>query len=381
MTLGRMHPRIAERLRGRRSEFVRLALLQAGELDDSLAVDPTYSSYLPKALSAMYEYFAAAVESGGVKSSLPADLRSQAQIAAAFGLSLDALLRRCVAVNSLMTLFLVEECEGAALSSQERAILLRTQKKVFDSVAEFVCQEYRREQRWSGGSTAGRPLEVVRALLAGEPIDPLEFPYDFEHRHLAIICRGESYCDALTAISQDLNGELLVVKPGGSIQWAWLGTRHAVDSRRVRAAVQGFLQDQSVVGVGGCESGIDGWQATHRQAKAAFAVALRQNSPSYYEDVALTATAMVDPLLGAFLRKRYLEPIGRGRAGDAALLDTLRAYFEADRNGVSASAALGISRQTVTNRLRSVEELVGRSLSSCAADLELALHLHDLEGA
>ncbi|MBA3865218.1 MAG: helix-turn-helix domain-containing protein [Solirubrobacterales bacterium] len=54
---------------------------------------------------------------------------------------------------------------------------------------------------------------------------------------------------------------------------------------------------------------------------------------------------------------------------------TLRAYFAANRNGASAAAALGVSRQTVKNRLRAAEELIGRGLTECAADLETALRL------
>ncbi len=60
------------------------------------------------------------------------------------------------------------------------------------------------------------------------------------------------------------------------------------------------------------------------------------------------------------------------------LRQTLRAYFAAERNASSTAAALGVSRQTVINRLRVVEERLGRSLGSCAVEVEAALRLEDM---
>jgi DNA-binding PucR family transcriptional regulator len=63
------------------------------------------------------------------------------------------------------------------------------------------------------------------------------------------------------------------------------------------------------------------------------------------------------------------------------LRQTLRAYFECERNITSAAAALAVDRGTVANRLRVVEEQVGRSLNDCAVDLQLALGLDELDGS
>ncbi|MBW8060448.1 MAG: hypothetical protein FVQ78_09030 [Solirubrobacterales bacterium] len=50
----------------------------------------------------------------------------------------------------------------------------------------------------------------------------------------------------------------------------------------------------------------------------------------------------------------------------------------AGRNAASAAAALGVSRQTVGNHLGAIEARLGRSFSSCAAEIEAALRLEDL---
>jgi DNA-binding PucR family transcriptional regulator len=78
------------------------------------------------------------------------------------------------------------------------------------------------------------------------------------------------------------------------------------------------------------------------------------------------------------LRQLYLEPLAGERDGGEVLRETLRAYFEAERNVSSAAAALGVKRHTVTNRLRAAEEKLGRSLNVCAGELDVALHLEDL---
>lgn len=99
----------------------------------------------------------------------------------------------------------------------------------------------------------------------------------------------------------------------------------------------------------------------------------------HYEDVALEAMVLKDLVLRDFLRTRYLEPIIGTRPDGIGLVDTLRAYFSVARNGAAASAALGVSRQTVISRLRTVEERIGRPLQSCALALELTVRVSDLD--
>jgi DNA-binding PucR family transcriptional regulator len=80
----------------------------------------------------------------------------------------------------------------------------------------------------------------------------------------------------------------------------------------------------------------------------------------------------------ASLLELYLLPLRRERDGGHVLRETLRAYFAADRNGSSAAAALGVSRQTVANRLQAVERQLNQSLKVCADLLHVALRLEEL---
>jgi DNA-binding PucR family transcriptional regulator len=138
--------------------------------------------------------------------------------------------------------------------------------------------------------------------------------------------------------------------------------------------------------------GIEGWRQTHRQAQAALVVALRRSgiqSPTQektvtvtrYADVALLATALKDELLARALIDTYIAPLEDPRGGDPVLCETLRAYLAAERSVSSTAAALGVVRKTVENRLRAIEEKLGRSLHPCPVELEVALRLDELAPA
>ncbi|HWO47309.1 MAG TPA: helix-turn-helix domain-containing protein, partial [Solirubrobacterales bacterium] len=94
-------------------------------------------------------------------------------------------------------------------------------------------------------------------------------------------------------------------------------------------------------------------------------------------DVAVLASIARDELLATSLRRLYLEPLERMRDGGKVARQTLRAYFDAERNISSTAAALGVDRRTVRNRLRAIEDSLGRPLTGSLADLEIALRLDD----
>jgi sugar diacid utilization regulator len=98
--------------------------------------------------------------------------------------------------------------------------------------------------------------------------------------------------------------------------------------------------------------------------------------------VALLASVLNDDALAGSLIEIYLAPLGGSENGGAILRRTLRAYFAAERNASSAASALGVTRHTVQNRLRTIEEKLGQSLRTRQAELEVALRLEELkEGA
>jgi len=94
-----------------------------------------------------------------------------------------------------------------------------------------------------------------------------------------------------------------------------------------------------------------------------------------YADVALLAATLNDETLARSLLEIYLSPLGdRG----SELRATLHEYFAAGRRTSQAATSLGVVRQTVENRLRTTEQVIGRPLRTCLPDLEVALSLDEL---
>jgi DNA-binding PucR family transcriptional regulator len=158
----------------------------------------------------------------------------------------------------------------------------------------------------------------------------------------------------------------------------WLGGMRPLAAEEAVGALAAAAPERVFLAVGEPAKGLAGWRFSHHQAKAALPVAERRGqSVLRYADVAVLASVARDDLLATSLRRLYLEPLEGTRDGGRVARETLRAYFDAERNVSSTAAALGVDRRTVRNRLRGIEELLGRSLTGSLADLEIALRLDD----
>jgi PucR C-terminal helix-turn-helix domain/GGDEF-like domain len=235
-----------------------------------------------------------------------------------------------------------------------------------------------------GRSAAGRRrAKRVEALLAGESLDTSRLSYDFDADHVALVAAGAG---ATEEIGERLAGatglESLVVEVGGRVTWGWLGRRDGFGRDDLADFASPIADTGLRVAIGEPAQALAGWRLSHHQARSALSVALRGDEPVVrYSDVALLASAMRDELLATSLCRLYLEPLADGRDGGEELRRTLRAYFAADRNVSAAGEEIGVTRQAVARRLRTVEERLGRSIASCGSDLELALRLAALEPA
>ena len=95
------------------------------------------------------------------------------------------------------------------------------------------------------------------------------------------------------------------------------------------------------------------------------------------DQLPLHAVARSEVELGASLWARFVEPV----QGDAAVLETVRAFLEHDLNADETAEALDVHPNTVRNRLHRYEDLTELSLRSVDAliSVRLALLRADLE--
>ena len=370
---------LAERLRDRLPDLKTAIATRVYSISDPRDVtDPAYVEGLNAALAAAVEYRLEVLELGERHAQdAPAALLAQARLDARDRVPLDTVLRRYFAGNALFADFLAEEAERAEVPAAVLRSLLAAQATVGDRLLAAVSAEHAREAQVRPSGTAERRRESVKRLLAGEFVDHSELEYDLEAQHLGLMAKGEGAEPLMRELAKRLDRRLLAVKREEEPIWAcWLGGSRPVETAEAARVLADLDPKGVVITIGEPAEGLAGWRFSHLQAKAALTVAERRGETvARYADVAIEAAVLRDDLLARSLRRLYLEPLEGMRDGGKVARETLRAYFAAERNISSTAAALGVDRRTVRNRIRAIEELVGRPLTVAAADLEIALRV------
>lgn len=371
---------LADRLEARRSEIEQSTLTRVDAIaGPTRGVGVEYADGLRSAVAAAVDFGLSAVARGdGSVLEIPTQLLFQARLAARHGVELGTVLRRYAAGYTLLVQFLAEEAERSGVPRGGLAQLLSVQAMLFDRVAEAVTEEYGRE-RVRPASVEQRRVEIVQSLLGGALVDTSNFAYDFDTYHVAAIARGPCASAVTDELVERLGGRRLAVAPDDQTVWAWLGHRQPfnLDALEQRPPA---LAPETCLAIGEPGHGITGWRHSHQQASAALLIATRSSEALVrYRDVALIASATQDELLIRSLHELYISPLRNSHDGGAdTLIETLSAYFAAGRNSASAAAALNVSRQTVDYRLRTIEDRIGRPLSTCMTAVEVSLGLHEL---
>ncbi len=390
---------VVSRLRSRRAELQREIFVRVQEVvhDPVGDGDAEYEQGLRATVAAAVEYGLRGLERGrcGPPSSVPGEVVAQARRAARTGVSLDAVLRRYMVGNALLWDYVMQESERIQPASSDAGSglrgALRVQSSLLDELVVVVAREYAGELEHPGSSREQRIGEMVRMLLAGGNVSATELDYDLDGEHVGVIATGAGCEQLLRRAAERLDRRLLSVKCGHDTAWAWLGGQRSLAMADLERALfaqtsrprspssdRGSLEGV-MCAVGEPARGIEGWRLTHAQGQAALSVALRRPRHfTRYADVALLAAALRDETLARSLIAVYLAPLGDARDGGEVLRGTLRAYLASERNASSAAVMLRVARSTVENRLRTIEERLGRSLRQCPAELEVALHLDDL---
>jgi hypothetical protein len=371
------------RARGPEIEHATLARIY-GVADPGRSVDSRYVVGLRAAVSAAVDYGLALVElDDWDETPVPAILLTQARVAARNDVGLDTVLRRYVAGHALLGDFLVDEADRSGLSGAVLKQLLRSQAEILERVLVAVSEEHVREESETLRPTEKRRLKRVEGLLEGRLIETPDFSYDFGGNHLGVVVAATRGTDMyLHRLASALDRRLLLVRRDLETVWAWLGGPRTTEPSDVERVVLATWPPNLAVAIGAPADGLLGWRLTHRQAR--IAMPLAQRSPARFASYVASpvlASVLQDEFLEASLRRLYIEPLARKRDGGDILKKTLRAYFASEGNASSTAAALCVSRQTVINRVHTVEGRLGQPLRTCMADLEIALRLDELDGS
>lgn len=372
-------------LKSRREEIGQTIVARAHAIDaPSRDTDPEYLEGLRLAIEAAIDDTIEAAGNGGAGSApVPTPLLSQARLAARRRVPLETMLRRYLAGHAILGDFVVDEAGRQAVPPDTLRLVLRSQAGRTDEVLAAISTCYVEEASSAHPlSTGRRRTEQVRRLLDGELVDPSGLAYDLDGWHVGLVIRGPGGDEAVGVITKGLDARRLVVSAEEENVWAWMGFRDRPEPQHLRPVTASEVPGNLRIGIGEPAQGHTGWRLTHEQARAALSVAIRRPETMLrYEDVALLASAMQDELLSSSLLQLYLRPLEEDEESGRELLTTLRAYLEADQSATSTGAALGISRNTVANRIRTIEKKVGYLTASRAARVLVALGLGDLAPA
>jgi sugar diacid utilization regulator len=298
---------------------------------------------------------------------------------------LNKVLRRYMVGYAVFWDFVLEEADRGGLPARERTGVLRhasmAQASFYDRLVGAVADEYIQELERLARTRVQRHADLVRDVLSGAAVDTAELDYDLRAVHVGVIATGANAGEVLVRWAASAGRRLLSVSQGDDSLWAWLGGDGELCSSELERLVAGQGGDTSLA-LGEPAQGADGFRLTHRQAQAARIVARRRPEPVVrYADVALLAFGLEDQTMGRSFVKTYLDPVDHGAGSRGPVMrETLRAYFAAGQNAASAAAALGVHERTVSNRLRAMEEALGRPIRMRQAELQTALRLEELLG-
>lgn len=372
----------AARLRERRAELEAELWNRVRAVQDSSSpAEGPYVAELQPIIGAGLDYGIGAIERSSAARfpEVPDELLLQARRAARTGISLDAVLRRYCAANSLFTDTLISEADRLGLPPQELKRAFRSFAIAFERLLSAVSDEYARAAGELAASAEERRGELIERLLAGELIEGPELAYDLTGWHRGLVSFGPDAIGAVKALAGRIDANLLMVRRRDGVVWAWLGARARAALAELPRFVPAGAPDASIA-LGEPADGLPGWRLTHRQALAALPLAIKgREGVAAYSDAPLLVTALNDDLLAGSLRGIYLAPLRQGRDGGEAAKSTLRAYFDAGGNASSAAAALGVNRRTISARLAVIEERLGRRLDAFSAEIQTALRLEALE--
>jgi hypothetical protein len=370
---------LAARLRARWDEIEYAILLRirtVAPLDEG--IDPEYLHGFRGALQAAIAYGLLGVELGANETPpTPEPLLAQVRLAARTGVPVGVVLRRYTVGCNQLTDFVVAEAER---DRQNRAahfrIVLQELARLFERMLDDLDQEYARQARPTPGSLNLQLVERLQRRLAGEPVALGDINYNFDGHHVGAVAEGDKAIEALRSIAKAIDGRLLAVCPHNEVVWAWLGTRQRLECGRLFSKVVKSWPTGQPIALGEPGRGAAGWCLTHEQALEAFPFALRDDGRhARYAEIAVRAAVERDRLASTSLRQLSRALVADDREGDHSLSTTLKVYLDSGRNAASAGAALGLTRQTISNHLKRIEKRLDRSLTVNTADIEIALWL------
>ncbi len=264
---------------------------------------------------------------------------------------------------------------------------------IVDTLSNAIGTAYTVErERWLRTAAAVR-TDTIAAILDGRESDSQSasrrLRHELDREHLALIAwvdaaeEGGDTFSALETAVEVLGGATgaggTISQPSGLLAIeAWLSYSSAPDLDlldRLQLDTSNTPEVRMAVGEPG--GGIAGFRMSHEQAMQARRVATlmrrRAGSVTRYGRVALQAMASADmDQARAFVRRELAELAARDDTS-MRLAATLQIYLDEHASRTRTARRLGVHENTISYRIRQVEDILGRGLSDDTLGLRVAL--------
>ncbi|MEV0357332.1 helix-turn-helix domain-containing protein [Nocardia sp. NPDC050697] len=330
---------------------------------------------------------------------LPEEVHALARTIAQRGYDLRLLLRTYhVGLEAVLDYLRESFEERQAPPEIERTVLVRTFERAtrwVNTSVELLTETYLAEREQVLRAVLNRRAETVRALLAGDDVDPeqaaVRLGYRLNQQHLAFVLWSDEpfggegdVIGGLDRVAHRIaaalgSNRLLTVASGASGMWAWAGLDDAQAARLagpeeplLLAAAE--LEPPVRVAFGVPAPAAAGFRRGHREAVSARQVAERSGAPvTGYRAVEIAYLAGVDRAAMRGLVRRELRALAGRDAATIRLRETLHAYLRHQRSPEATARQLGVHKNTVRYRIQRVEELLGHPVEERGLALEVAL--------
>jgi DNA-binding PucR family transcriptional regulator len=335
----------------------------------------------------------------------PPELLFQVGVMVRDGIPLGPLVRICHLAHGAFADAWDDRIAAARLTSEVQARTMRLAHQLtfawFDGLVAQLTVAYEEERERAARTPETQRREAVQAALSGKTVDvdalSRTAAYEFRRRHIGLVLwRGTAISDgvpaaldaqpAFAAVAREIAAGLgaaapLVVASASSVAWAWIAVREAPEPVVLAALVEAARPEGVSLAFGEPAPGLAGFRETHDDALAASRVAMLQAAASgtgasvAFADVELAALLSDDLHRARRFVLRRLGDLARDDAECARLRATLRVYLEEHGSRTATARRLAIHPNTVTNRARACEALIGRSLLERPVELQVALAL------
>lgn len=254
------------------------------------------------------------------------------------------------------------------------------------SIAQFVAEtalginrQMELERAHLERGSDARRLDLVRAILSGQQVDPAAatrtLAYRLDQRHQAVILWKEGAdpdpapLDMVAAALRQLQGSaqsLSLVEDRARI-WMWLPK--PINKETAEAHLSAGVR----MTVGPSMRGLSGFRRSHERALIAqrvLAMATADRRVAFYGEVMLAAAFFENTETGDFFVAEILGDLAKGPAD---LQRALWTYLSLGANASHAAEVLSLHRNTLMRQLELAEALLPRPLGQCRIEAAAAL--------